>query len=237
MSRYRRKSVSRQEKSPLLKRLAFIVALLAGVSVLPVLVFRSLPPPITAFMLHAHVIDWLDGNAFRAVDYRWVDEDSISHYAFGAVVASEDQRFYRHRGFDLEAIFQAYRHYQHGGKLRGASTISQQVAKNLFLSPSRHVVRKLAELWFTFWIETLWSKRRILEVYLNVAEFGDHLFGIEAASRRYFGVPAKQLTARQAALLAATLPNPLKLKAANPSAYVLNRQRWILGQMHNLGVD
>jgi monofunctional biosynthetic peptidoglycan transglycosylase len=120
-----------------------------------------------------------------------------------------------------------------GEKLRGASTISQQVAKNLFLAPSKNFVRKALEVWFTLCVEIFWSKQRILEVYLNIAEFGDHLFGIEAASQRYFGIHAKQLSRSQAALLAATLPNPIRLKAAKPSNYVLKRRNWILRQMPN----
>ena len=122
-----------------------------------------------------------------------------------------------------------------GGKLRGASTISQQVAKNLFLTPSKSFFRKGVEAWFTFLIETLWTKDRILLVYLNIAEFGDHLFGVEAASRHYFGIPAKQLNRHQAALLAATLPNPIVLRISHPSNYLLRRHYWILRQMQNLG--
>ncbi|MFU8788887.1 MAG: transglycosylase domain-containing protein [Methylobacter sp.] len=123
--------------------------------------------------------------------------------------------------------------YIDGGKLRGASTISQQTAKNLFLTPSKSFVRKGLEVWFTLLLEGLWTKERILLVYLNIAEFGDHIFGIEAASRYYFGIPAKQINRPQAALLAATLPNPIQLKVAQPSAYLLKRQRWILRQMKN----
>lgn len=186
-------------------------------------------------MLHKHVDDWLEQRSLIAIDQHWVSRSQISKAAFAAVVASEDQRFYQHHGFDIDAIYLAYQRYQHGGKLSGASTISQQVAKNLFLSPARNFGRKLAEIWFTLLIETLWSKTRILEVYLNIAEFGDHIYGIEAASRRFFGVSAKQLTASQAALLAATLPNPLRLKADQPSTYVYRRQNWILGQMRNSG--
>lgn len=158
----------------------------------------------------------------------------MSPYAAAAVIASEDQLFYQHAGFDVDAIGKAFQQYRRGGKLRGASTISQQVAKNLFLSPAKNLARKALEIWFTVLIELCWSKQRILEVYLNIAEFGDHLFGIEAASQHYFGVSAKRLSAGQAALLAATLPNPLLLKANQPSAYVYRRQAWILGQMRVL---
>lgn len=184
-------------------------------------------------MLHRHIDDIAAGHGYRAIDQRWVSRDNISKQAFAAVIAAEDQLFYQHSGFDVDAIAKAFDRYWRGGKLRGASTISQQVAKNLFLSPSRNFGRKALEIWFTLLIEALWNKSRILEMYLNIAEFGDHLFGIEAASRRYFGIPAKQLTASQAALLAATLPNPLRFKADQPSNYVYQRQRWILGQMRN----
>lgn len=182
-------------------------------------------------MLHRHIDDLVAGQGYRAIDQRWVGNANISKHAFAAVIASEDQLFYKHSGFDVDAIIKAFDLYRHGGKLRGASTISQQVAKNLFLSPSKNFGRKALEIWFTLLIEALWSKPRILEMYLNIAEFGDHLFGIEAASRRYFGIPAKQLSAEQAALLAATLPNPIRLKADRPTAYLYKRQHWILRQM------
>lgn len=184
-------------------------------------------------MLHEHIDDLVDGKKYREINHQWVSGKQISKYAFAAVIASEDQRFYLHYGFDIQAIYKAYDQYQRGGKLRGASTISQQVAKNLFLSPARNFGRKALEIWFTALIEVMWTKARILEVYLNIAEFGDHLFGIEAASRHYFGIPASQLSAAQAAMLAATLPNPLMLKADRPSAYLQRRQNWILRQMRN----
>jgi monofunctional biosynthetic peptidoglycan transglycosylase len=179
-------------------------------------------------MLHRHVEDF---PAFKAIDYTWVSANDISPNAMMAVIASEDQRFMQHFGFDFHAISASIEGYMDGEKLRGASTISQQVAKNLFLAPSKNFVRKALEIWFTLCLEVFWSKQRILEVYLNIAEFGDHLFGIEAASQRYFGIPAKQLSRSQAALLAATLPNPNRLKAAKPSNYVLKKRNWILRQM------
>lgn len=197
-------------------------------------VLRFLPAPTSAFMLHQHIDDLVAGNGYMEIDQRWMNRNHISKHAFMAVIAAEDQRFYQHHGFDFDAIYKAYKHNSHGGKMRGASTISQQVAKNLFLSPARNFGRKALEVWFTFLIETLWSKVRILEMYLNIAEFGDHLYGIEAASRHYFGISAQRLSASQAALLAATLPNPKILKADRPSAYLLRRQSWILRQMHNL---
>lgn len=186
-------------------------------------------------MLYRHYEDLFHNGSFKAVHYRWANAKNISPYAASAVMASEDQRFPEHSGFDLDSIQSSIDVYVDGGKLRGASTISQQVAKNLFLTPTKSFIRKGIEAWFTLLIEALWSKERILEVYLNIAEFGDHLFGIEAASQRYFGIPARSINRSQAALLAATLPNPMLLKAAQPSAYLLKRQRWILRQMSNLG--
>lgn len=187
-------------------------------------------------MVYRHYEDLIDDFSFKPIQYKWVSGKKISPNASAAVIASEDQQFYQHFGFDLQSIRSSITSYIDGGRrLRGASTISQQVAKNLFLTPSKSFIRKGLEVWFTLLIEILWSKERILVVYLNIAEFGDHLFGIEAASQHYFGIPAKNLSRSQAAVLAATLPNPLKLRAARPSNYVIRRQSWILRQMRNLG--
>lgn len=186
-------------------------------------------------MLYRHFEDLVTEGSYKTIRYRWVDSKNISPYAGIAVMASEDQRFPEHYGFDLNSIQSSIDTYREGGKLRGASTISQQVAKNLFLTPSKSFWRKGIEVWFTVLIEVLWPKERILEVYLNIAEFGDHLFGMEAASQHYFGISAKRISRSQAALLAATLPNPHRLRAAHPTVYLLRRQRWILRQMSNLG--
>ncbi len=200
------------------------------------LLLRWLPPPTSVFMLYRHGQDVFAGKGLLAIDYRWVDADAIASSAFEAVVAAEDQQFFDHYGFDFKAIQDSVENYAEGRhSLRGASTLSQQVAKNLFLTPSRNFLRKGLEAYFTMLLELLWDKQRILETYLNIAEFGDHLFGIEAASQHYFGIPAKQLSRSQAALLAATLPNPIRFKANQPSNYVLRRQQWILRQMRNLG--
>lgn len=192
-----------------------------------------MPAPTSAFMLNQHFEDLLAGQGYRAINQHWVSYEKISKHASHAVIASEDQLFYQHNGFDINAIQKAYQRYENGGSLRGASTISQQVAKNLFLVPAKNLVRKALEIWFTVLLEMLWSKQRILEMYLNIAEFGDHLYGIEAASRHYFGIPAKQLSPEQSALLAATLPNPIRFKANQPSEYIYKRQAWILRQMRN----
>ncbi|MFA5920454.1 MAG: monofunctional biosynthetic peptidoglycan transglycosylase [Methylococcaceae bacterium] len=205
-------------------------------SVISVYLLRWLPVPTTAFMVYRHYEDLTDDFSFKPIQYKWVSAKKISPNASAAVIASEDQQFYQHFGFDLQAIRSSINAYIDGGRrLRGASTITQQVAKNLFLTPSKNFIRKGLEVWFTLLIEILWSKERILVVYLNIAEFGDHLFGIEAASQHYFGIPAKNLSRSQAAVLAATLPNPLRLRAARPSNYVIRRQHWILRQMRNLG--
>ncbi len=176
--------------------------------------WRWIPPPTSAFMLRAAVVDGFE------VDRRWVPYERISPHLALCVVASEDQKFPDHRGFDVDQIWKAT---QERGRTRGASTISQQVAKNLYLWPGRSLLRKGIEAYFTVWIEQLWPKRRILEVYLNVAEFGPGVFGAGAASERFFGRPASQLELREAATLAAVLPNPKKLSAARPSEYVRGR--------------
>lgn len=178
----------------------------------------------------------MDEGTFKPISYRWVSKKQISPFAGAAAMAAEDQRFPDHAGFDFGSIEASINQYRKGHKLRGASTISQQVAKNLFLTPTRSFLRKGAEVWFTLLIETLWSKERILEVYLNIAEFGDHVFGVEAASQRYYKIPASKLSRSQAALLAASLPNPIKLKVTQPSGHLLRRQSWILRQMSQLNV-
>ena len=151
------------------------------------------------------------------------------------MIAAEDQNFPTHRGFDVESIQKAIDAAERGRRLRGASTISQQVAKNLFLWSGRSFVRKGLEAYFTVLIELTWPKRRILEVYLNVAELGDGVFGVEAASQRFFKKPAAKLGPSEAALLAAVLPNPIRFRANRPSAYVEERRAWILQQMDQLG--
>jgi monofunctional biosynthetic peptidoglycan transglycosylase len=163
-----------------------------------------------------------------------VDLPEISRFAALAVVAAEDQRFPLHHGFDFAEIGEALEE-RGNGRLRGASTISQQVAKNLFLWQGRSFVRKGLEAWLTLWIELLWPKRRILEVYLNLAELGPGVFGVEAASRRTFGKPAARLEAEEAALLAAVLPNPVRYRADAPSSYVRHRAARIRREMDRLG--
>jgi monofunctional biosynthetic peptidoglycan transglycosylase len=158
----------------------------------------------------------------------------ISRHAAIAVIAAEDQKFLVHDGFDFDAIEKAVSDAQRGEHLRGASTITQQVAKNLFLWSGQSWIRKGLEAWFTVWIEILWPKQRTLEVYLNSAQFGRGVWGVQAASREFFGKDAARLTRHEAALLAAVLPSPARFRVAKPSAYVRGRQAWILGQMQRL---
>ena len=195
-------------------------------SIVLVMVFRWLPVPTTSFMIRDSEPD---------LQHDWVPWAEISRHAAAAVIAAEDQKFFEHDGFDFDSIDKALTDARRGRRLRGASTISQQVAKNLFLWPGHSWLRKGLEVWFTICIEALWPKQRILEVYLNSAEFGRGVWGVEAASRHYFGKPAARLTRHDAALLAAVLPSPKRLSVANPSAYLRQRQDWILGQMQHLG--
>ena len=168
-------------------------------------------------------------------EHQWVSWDHLPKSAALAVIAAEDQNFASHHGFDFQSIEKAIDAHERGKRLRGASTISQQTAKNLFLLSGRSFIRKGLEAYFTVLIEFMWPKRRILEVYLNIIELGDGIYGVEAASRRYFGKPAAKLTEQEAALLAAVLPNPIRFKAGRPSSYINERRDWILGQMSNLG--
>lgn len=199
---------------------------------LAVLLLRWADPPTSAFMLQNH---WQQPAGGPGVDQRWVDLDNIAPTLPLAVVAAEDQTFPDHHGFVWGAIGDALENNLAGGSMRGASSITQQVAKNLFLTPSRSYLRKAVEAYITVWIEWLWPKQRILEVYLNIAQFGDHVFGADAAARQFFNVDAADLTAGQAALLAGVLPDPRDLDAAAPGPYLLERQRWILSQMRQLG--
>jgi monofunctional biosynthetic peptidoglycan transglycosylase len=213
---------------------AWLVLGAAAASVLAVLLFRWVPVPLTSFMLQDRIASLAAEDGWR-FEHDWVPWEEISPHAALAVVAAEDQKFPVHRGFDLEAIDKALTDAERGRRARGASTISQQVAKNLFLWPGRSWFRKGLEAWFTVLIELLWPKQRILEVYLNSAEFGRGVWGVEAASQRFFGRPAKKINHQQAALLAAVLPSPKRFRVDRPSGYVLRRQAWILGQMNGLG--
>ena len=200
-----------------------------------VLVLKWLDPIGSNFMFSRQLSAWASGDWQTRIDYRWRDLDAISKSLPLALVAAEDQRFPDHHGFDFKAMEKAHRSNQRGRKVRGASTISQQTAKNLFLWSGRSYVRKALEAWYTLWIELLWSKRRILEVYVNIVEYGDGVYGAEAAAQRFFGVKAKSLNTSQSARLAAVLPNPKKYNAKNPGPYVQRRSRAIERQMQALG--
>jgi len=204
-------------------------------TVVPVLLLRWIPPVTSAYMLEARVEAMRAGESGYRTDYRWVSLERISPQAAIAVIASEDQTFPFNYGFDLHSIRSAVRAAEHGKRLRGASTISQQVARNLFLWPGRSFVRKGIEAYFTVLLEVLWPKERILEVYLNVAQFGRGIYGVEAAARRFYHEPAARLDAGQAALLAAVLPDPVHWHVERPSRFVAWKQQWIVGQMRNLG--
>lgn len=201
-----------------------------GTSVFFTLLYRFLPVPITP-MYPIRFYEQLTGE--RDVVYKrdWVSIDEISPHLVQAVVASEDQRFLEHWGFDFESMRKAYEHNKKGKKIRGGSTISQQTAKNVFLWPKRSYLRKGLEAYFTVLIEALWSKERIMEVYLNVIEFGNGIYGCEAAAQHYFKKPCSKLTKNEAALLAAILPSPLTSNPAKPSKRIKNRQQHTLKQM------
>jgi monofunctional glycosyltransferase len=219
----------------LAKLLGWLCLVLLLLTIPLTLSLRWLTPPSSSFMLQRQLSAWWYGHQRPQVYYRWVDWPAISPYVALAVVAAEDQKFPRHFGFDFAAMAAASRTWQDGGRLRGASTISQQVAKNLFLWPGRSVVRKGLEAYFTVLIELLWPKRRILEMYLNLAEFGSGAFGVGAASTMFFGKAPAHLKAPEAALLAAVLPAPAHWRVERPSTYVLKRRAWILRQMEQLG--
>jgi monofunctional biosynthetic peptidoglycan transglycosylase len=219
----------------LARTLLWLVASLLAASVLAVVLLRWINPPYTAFMAGAQLTAWLNRDRTYVSRHTWVDLSRISPNLPLAVVASEDQKFPEHWGFDVEAIEKAYALNRHSHKVRGASTISQQVAKNLFLWSGRSYFRKALEAYFTVLIEGLWPKRRILEIYLNIAEFGYGIYGAEAAAQRFFHEPAARLTRADAAVLAAVLPSPERYSAAAPSRFVQQRREWILGQMRALG--
>ncbi|WNW12338.1 monofunctional biosynthetic peptidoglycan transglycosylase [Pseudomonas sp. DTU_2021_1001937_2_SI_NGA_ILE_001] len=222
--------------STIFHRVARILLWFAVVSFLLVLVLRWVPPPFTALMIERKVESWIDGEPID-LQRDWVSWDKIADPLKVAVIAGEDQKFAEHWGFDVSAIQAAIIHNERGGSIRGASTLSQQVAKNLFLWSSRSYLRKALEAWFTALIELLWSKERILEVYLNSVEWDDGVFGAEAAARHHFHTSAANLSIQQASYLAAVLPNPRKWSASSPGSYISRRAGWIRQQMRQLGGD
>ena len=215
--------------------LKWMVVAFFGTTILSVVLLRFLPVYFTPLMFIRLVQQGGRGEELR-LHHRWVSLDEISPYLPQAVMASEDQRFLVHHGFDVKAIENAAKHNMSSGSKRklGASTISQQTAKNVFLWPGRTWVRKGLEAYFTALIELMWSKQRIMEVYLNSIEMGDGIYGADAVAERHFGCRASELTKGQCALIAATLPNPLKYDSGAPSPYVKRRKQRILREMRNV---
>ncbi|WP_108804747.1 monofunctional biosynthetic peptidoglycan transglycosylase [Aquimarina sp. Aq107] len=200
-------------------------------SVVWVFIYKWVNVPVTPLM----IIRNAQSVEKTPIEHQWIDLNDISKNLQLAVICSEDQHFLEHRGFDTKAIEKAIREHKTGKRLRGASTISQQTAKNVFLWPQRSWVRKGLESYFTFLIETFWSKERILEIYLNSIEMGNQIYGAEAAAIFWFNKPAKDLTKNEAAAIAAILPNPRKYLAEPVSNYIQKRKKWILLQMRNYG--
>ncbi|MEO6759182.1 MAG: monofunctional biosynthetic peptidoglycan transglycosylase [Saprospiraceae bacterium] len=218
------------------RRLALkLVLWFFGLSIGSTLLFAVVPVPITPLMIGRCWEQAWDPDRSVRLDNYWVSYENLAPQLQLAVVCSEDQDFLEHDGFDMRAIEKAYTYNQTHKQKHGASTISQQTAKNVFLWPSRSWIRKGFEIYFTFLIETIWSKQRIMTAYLNVIEFGDGIYGAEAAAQNFFHKSAKNLSREEAALLAAVLPNPLKMSAAKPSGQVREKQQWILGQMRMWG--
>ena len=201
-----------------------------AISVLSVLVYRWVPVYVTPLMLIRCGESIIDGKT-PAIHHRWVPLEEMSKYIPVAVIASEDANFLSHHGFDFDAIRSAAKDMKKGKRRRGASTISQQTAKNVFLTPSSTWLRKGLEAYFTVLIELLWSKERIMEVYLNSIEMGPQIYGVEAVAIRHFGCQASELTRANCALIAATLPNPLKFSSLKPSRYMRKRQKQIEHEM------
>jgi len=230
--------VRKKDKIPLFKRVGrFLGKLLIwffALSFLWVLLYRFVNPPITLLMIQRRIETTLAGKPVK-IRKEWVKFDAIAEPMKRASVAAEDQLFLEHFGFDVKAIEKAYQNNAKGKKVRGGSTISQQTAKNVFLWPGRSFVRKGFEAYFTLLIELLWSKERILEVYLNVIEMGDGIYGAEAASQAYFGKSCSRLSRSEAALIAACFPNPRRWTPRKPTAYIYHRQTLILKNMRRIG--
>jgi monofunctional glycosyltransferase len=206
-----------------------------ALSVLVIFALRWIDPPTSAFMIEARAEEHAQRGATYRTDFQWKSLQHISPNAAIAVIASEDQQFPFHSGFDLNSIRESVNASEKGHRLRGASTISQQVAKNLFLWNGHSFIRKALEAWITVLMEAMWPKTRILEIYLNIIELGRGVYGVEAAAQRFYHKPATQLSPGEAALFAAVLPNPITMRVDRPSPYVLGRREEILAQMRALG--
>ncbi|MDD2195678.1 MAG: monofunctional biosynthetic peptidoglycan transglycosylase [Bacteroidales bacterium] len=198
-----------------------------------IILHRWINPTTTWLMVERYFVN--NSTRLKPVNQQWIGIKSISPHVAKAAIAAEDNLFLTHKGFDFESIRKAQEDITLGKRFRGASTISMQVAKNVYLWHNRTWTRKVFEAGFTVFIETLWSKRRIMEVYLNVAEFGPSVYGIEAASKKYFNKSASALTKNEAALMMTVLPSPLKRNPASPSAYMKQYQQRVIKTMHNIG--
>ena len=218
-----------------LRRLLWAPVLFVVFSVMQVLLLRFVDPPFSTVMVFRQMEALAQGDWKFRIRYQWRDLDQMARSVPISLVAAEDQRFPDHNGFDLQAIEKARKHNERGGRLRGASTISQQTAKNVFLWQGRSWLRKGLEVWYTVLIEALWPKQRIIEMYANVAEFGDGIYGVQAASRAYWGKDAARLSPAESARLAAVLPSPRRYNAAKPGPYVQRRAAWIQRQARQLG--
>jgi len=217
----------------IIRYIMYALAMTFAITVVVVLLFRWVPVPFSSVMAQRQIEAVFTEEPY--VEYKWYAMDEISPNMGLAAIAAEDQNFPNHFGFDLKAIQKAIDEANDGGRSRGASTISQQVAKNMFLWSGRSWVRKGLEVYFTVLIEVLWSKERILEVYVNIAEMGPNVFGVGAASLKYYQREPSKISKRQAATLAASLPNPRRYKVKNPSRYMISRRNWIMRQMDQLG--
>jgi monofunctional biosynthetic peptidoglycan transglycosylase len=218
-----------------LRWLIALPLLFLALTVVQVASLRFIDPPVSAFMVSRQLEAWGDGDWGFRIAYDWRDLDEMSPYVPLAMVASEDQNFAEHFGFDIKAIEKARKNNARGRKVRGGSTISQQTAKNLFLWSGRSWVRKGIEAWYTLLIEAMWPKHRIIEVYANIAEFGDGVYGAQAAARTYFRKDASRLSAAEAARMAAVLPSPRRYSITRPGPYVQRRTNAIQRQMRNIG--
>lgn len=205
-----------------------------GLSILTVVIFKWVPIPITPLMITRVIENKIDGND-AVLSHDWVPLEEISPNLQKAVIASEDGNFLKHNGFDFAAMQKAFKNNQKGRKLKGGSTISQQTAKNVFLWQGRSYLRKGLEAYFTVLIELIWGKERIMEVYLNSIEMGNGVYGAEEAARVWYRTSAENLTKREAAGIAAILPNPRKYKASNSSSYIERRKDRIMRNMRHIG--
>ncbi|MBE2895146.1 monofunctional biosynthetic peptidoglycan transglycosylase [Spirabiliibacterium falconis] len=217
------------------RRTVRIVAYCVVFMVMLTALLRFVPVPFSAYMAQQQLRHWFTGDFAFKTHYQWVNLDQMSKAMQLAVIAAEDQQFPRHFGIDWIAIEKAYKHNQVNKAVRGGSTISQQTAKNLYLWHGQSWLRKALEVPITWLLEAMWDKNRILEVYLNIAEFGDGIYGVEAAAQHFFHTSVRKLTTSQAALLASSLPNPHIYRVNVPSRAMLRKQQWIMRQMQALG--